>query len=249
VSAPPAGAPRGGPSGSPSPGRGPRPGGRPGGRGGGPARIGGGGGGRRRAGAPSAMRSGPGGRPGRPGGPGVPGGAAGAGGRGPGGRGGPGGPGGRGPGGPGGGRGGGSGSGGFWDDDGGKGRFRRSDDPDKAGWRRYIPSWKVIVAVVSVMILGLATLVVVAYANTPIPTEKQQDAIRQESVITYADGSPLARIGTHRENISLDKVPKHVQNAVLAAEDRGFWTEPGISPTGIAGAMYRALTGGEVAGA
>lgn len=192
------------------------------------------------------MRSGPGGRPGRPGGPGVPGGAAGAGGRGPGGRGGPGGPGGRGPGG---GRGGGSGSGGFWDDDGGKGRFRRSDDPDKAGWRRYIPSWKVIVAVVSVMILGLATLVVVAYANTPIPTEKQQDAIRQESVITYADGSPLARIGTHRENISLDKVPKHVQNAVLAAEDRGFWTEPGISPTGIAGAMYRALTGGEVAGA
>ncbi|TDE32449.1 penicillin-binding protein [Actinomadura sp. 6K520] len=99
------------------------------------------------------------------------------------------------------------------------------------------------------MILGLATLVIVAYANTPIPTEKQQDAIRQESVITYADGSPLARIGTHRENIPLDKVPKHVQNAVLAAEDRGFWTEPGISPTGIAGAMFRAVTGGGTAGA
>ncbi|TDC63326.1 penicillin-binding protein [Actinomadura sp. GC306] len=106
-----------------------------------------------------------------------------------------------------------------------------------------------MVAVASVMILGLATLVIVAYANTPIPTEKQQDAIRQESVITYADGSPLARIGTHRENIPLEKVPKHVQNAVLAAEDRGFWTEPGISPTGIAGAMFRAVTGGGTAGA
>ncbi|XRQ07281.1 transglycosylase domain-containing protein [Actinomadura welshii] len=197
------------------------------------------------------MRSGPGGRPGRPGGPGAAGGAAGAGaGRGgpggPGGRGGPGGPGGRGPGGPGGP--GGSGDGGFWGDE-GRGKRAKPDDPEKTGWRRYIPSWKVIVAVVSVMILGMATLVVVAYANTPIPTEKQQDAIRQESVITYANGAPLARIGTHRENIPLEKVPKHVQNAVLAAEDRGFWTEPGVSPTGIAGAMYRAMTGGDIAGA
>ncbi|TDC93965.1 penicillin-binding protein [Actinomadura sp. 7K507] len=99
------------------------------------------------------------------------------------------------------------------------------------------------------LILATSVLVVVAYANTPIPTEKQQDAIRQESVITYADGSPLARIGTHRENVPLDKVPKHVQNAILAAEDRGFWTEPGISPTGIAGAMFRAATGGDIAGA
>ncbi|TDC55421.1 penicillin-binding protein [Actinomadura sp. KC345] len=99
------------------------------------------------------------------------------------------------------------------------------------------------------MILATTVLVVVAYANTPIPTEKQQDAIRQESVITYSDGSPLARIGTHRENVPLEKVPKHVQNAILAAEDRGFWTEPGISPTGIAGAIFRAATGGDVAGA
>ncbi|TDD68548.1 penicillin-binding protein [Actinomadura darangshiensis] len=99
------------------------------------------------------------------------------------------------------------------------------------------------------LILGMATLVVVAYANTPVPTKKQQDALRQESVITYADGSTLARIGTHREDIPLKDVPQHVQNAVLAAEDRNFWHEPGISPTGIAGAFYRAATGGEVAGA
>ncbi|MGI5205693.1 transglycosylase domain-containing protein [Spirillospora sp. CA-108201] len=99
------------------------------------------------------------------------------------------------------------------------------------------------------MILGLATLVIVAYANTPIPTEKQQAALRQESVITYADGSTMARIGTHREDIALAKVPKHVQNAVLAAEDRNFWHEPGISPVGIVGALYRAGTGGGAAGA
>ncbi|NVI92430.1 penicillin-binding protein [Actinomadura sp. BRA 177] len=99
------------------------------------------------------------------------------------------------------------------------------------------------------MILGMAVLVVVAYANTPLPTKKQQDALRQESEITYSDGTTLARVGTHREDIALNKVPDFVQHAVLAAEDRNFYTEPGISPTGIAGAIYRAATGGDVAGA
>ncbi|MFB4304949.1 transglycosylase domain-containing protein [Actinomadura sp. GTD37] len=99
------------------------------------------------------------------------------------------------------------------------------------------------------LILGLAVLVVVAYSNTPLPTKAQQDALRQESVITYANGATLARIGTHREDIPLDKVPDFVVNAVLAAEDRNFYSEPGISPTGIAGAFFRAVTGGEVAGA
>ncbi|MGH3240006.1 MAG: transglycosylase domain-containing protein, partial [Spirillospora sp.] len=133
----------------------------------------------------------------------------------------------------------------FW-----SGRGKRSGDGEKkTGWRRYVPSWKVVLAVTSVLILGMAALVIVAYANTPIPSEKQQDALRQESLITFSDGSTLARFGTHREDIPLNQVPKHVQNAVLAAEDREFWTEPGISPTGIAGAAFRAVTGGDVAGA
>ncbi|QXJ26646.1 penicillin-binding protein [Actinomadura graeca] len=98
------------------------------------------------------------------------------------------------------------------------------------------------------MVLGLATLVFVAYQNTPIPDEAQQDAIKQESVITYRDGSALARIGTHRESLPLEKIPRHVQNAVLAAEDRNFWNEPGISPTGVARALVKTATGGDVQG-
>lgn len=104
-------------------------------------------------------------------------------------------------------------------------------------------------AVVAVMILGIATLVVVAYANTPIPTATQTDATRQESVIYYGNGStPIARVGMHREDVPLDKVPKHVQDAVLAAEDRGFWHEPGVSPTGVARALFKTATGGDVTG-
>ena len=42
------------------------------------------------------------------------------------------------------------------------------------------------------------------------------------------------------------QVPEHVQRAVLAAEDRGFYTEPGISPRGIARALLTNVRGGGV---
>ncbi|MBD2897399.1 Penicillin-binding protein 1A [Actinomadura sp. RB99] len=99
-------------------------------------------------------------------------------------------------------------------------------------------------------ILGSAALVAVAYANTPIPTATQADATKQASVITYSDGkTALARVGMKREILPLKDIPPIMQHAVLAAEDREFYNEPGISPTGIAGAVYRAATGGDVNGA
>ncbi|MBO2437417.1 penicillin-binding protein [Actinomadura nitritigenes] len=99
-------------------------------------------------------------------------------------------------------------------------------------------------------ILGMATLVAVAYANTPIPQATQKDATKQEAVITYEDGkTTLARVGMHRQILPLKQIPDVVQHAVLAAEDREFYNEPGISPSGIAGALYRAATGGDVNGA
>ncbi|MFD0899419.1 transglycosylase domain-containing protein [Actinomadura sediminis] len=102
---------------------------------------------------------------------------------------------------------------------------------------------------ITVGIVAIATLLVVVYVKTPIPDEQQAEAVRESSVIHYKDGEVLARVGMNRTSVSLSEVPKHVQNAVLAAEDRKFWTEPGISPTGIARAAVTAATGGEVTGA
>jgi membrane peptidoglycan carboxypeptidase len=89
-------------------------------------------------------------------------------------------------------------------------------------------------------------LVVIGYVVTPIP-EVQASANGQASVIRYADGSELGRIGTQRRQIvPLSKVSDPTQKAVLAAEDRGFYTEPGISPKGIARAFVANLKGGGV---
>jgi membrane peptidoglycan carboxypeptidase len=106
-----------------------------------------------------------------------------------------------------------------------------------------------MLAVMGLGTLGMVVLIGVAYAMTPIPSEAQSDATAQGSVVYYDNGkTPLMRIGRHRESMALNKIPEHVQTAVLAAEDRGFYTEPGVSPKGIARAVVTTATGGDVTG-
>jgi penicillin-binding protein 1B len=49
-----------------------------------------------------------------------------------------------------------------------------------------------------------------------------------------------------RRPVTLDRLPDHVIRAILAAEDGNFYTHPGVSPTGIARALWVNLRGGAV---
>jgi membrane peptidoglycan carboxypeptidase len=92
--------------------------------------------------------------------------------------------------------------------------------------------------------LTLLALFGIAYAATDIP-DVNADASAQSTTLLYADGGEIGRVGQqNRKIVGLDKVPDHVQKAVLAAEDRGFYTEPGISPKGIARALLTNIKGG-----
>ncbi|GAA4130555.1 transglycosylase domain-containing protein [Actinomadura keratinilytica] len=144
-----------------------------------------------------------------------------------------------GPGGPGG-----PGSGG-----GGRGRARPGKPP-KAGWRRYAPSWKILAGLTALVMLAGVTLFAVGYTMTPMPTKPQDGVTDEGSAILYADGkTPIVRLGAHRESVPLDKVPEHVRNAVLAAEDRGFYQESlGVSPKGLARAVFKTAIGGDTQG-
>jgi membrane peptidoglycan carboxypeptidase len=99
---------------------------------------------------------------------------------------------------------------------------------------------------IAIVVVGLA--VGIAYARTSIPSPSSI-ATAQTTTLYYSDGKTvLARIGTTtRTDVPLSQVPVHVRNAVLAAEDRQFYSEPGISPTGIIRAMYEDVKGGDVA--
>jgi membrane peptidoglycan carboxypeptidase len=84
----------------------------------------------------------------------------------------------------------------------------------------------------------------VAYARTDIPLPDEETTAGVTRIL-YSDGSELGRVGgQNRILVPLDKVPGDVREAVLAAEDRGFYTEPGISPRGIVRALFTNVRGG-----
>lgn len=97
---------------------------------------------------------------------------------------------------------------------------------------------------------GLAVLFVVGvgivYAATRIPLPDHV-VIPQSIQLKYADGSSFASSGSvDRIDVTLGEVPKLVQQAVIDAEDRNFYHEAGISPRGIARALYADITGGAI---
>jgi membrane peptidoglycan carboxypeptidase len=82
------------------------------------------------------------------------------------------------------------------------------------------------------------------YNSVQIPTELAANVLDQNSTVYYSDGkTPIGTIGPiNRQILTYSQIPKTVQDAVIAAEDRSFWTEGGISPTGILRAAYDDLT-------
>ncbi|MDP9497781.1 MAG: transglycosylase domain-containing protein [Actinomycetota bacterium] len=94
-------------------------------------------------------------------------------------------------------------------------------------------------------VAALLVLFGVAYALVDVPPAR--DAVREQAtLIRYAGGEDLARLGTNRTLVTLGQISDPAQKAVLAAEDRGFYTEPGISPKGIARALFTNVRGGGV---
>ncbi|MGI8333357.1 transglycosylase domain-containing protein [Actinomadura scrupuli] len=113
---------------------------------------------------------------------------------------------------------------------------------------RFVPTWRAVLGLIALAVLALGTLIGVGYARTPMPTEPQDGVTDQGSPVYYADGTPILRLGAHRELLGHAQIPDRLRWAVLAAEDRGFYGEPGISPRGLARALWNNVTGGDVQG-
>lgn len=105
--------------------------------------------------------------------------------------------------------------------------------------------------IVRAVLLTLASLVLLAvltfiglYLFIDIPKANAQ-ATQAVSVVYYADGkTEMGRFTTtNRDPVELNKVPIDVQHAFIAAEDRSFYSNRGISPTGIARAFINDFTG------
>jgi len=104
---------------------------------------------------------------------------------------------------------------------------------------------RILLTLLSLFALGCVG-VAIAYATIAVPKPNQL-ADAQASIIYYDDGkTELARISDvsgNRESVDLKAVPDHVQKAVIAAEDRSFYSNRGVSPTGLARAVWEGLRG------
>ncbi len=120
---------------------------------------------------------------------------------------------------------------------------------DYDGLRRFLPSWRQILLILGLGFLLGVSAIGVGYAATDIP--QPNDLASAQTTIVYFDNgkTEIGRFGEqNRIIIPLSQVPKHVRDAVLAAEDRTFYENRGISPTGIARAFWSNLRGNSTQG-
>ncbi|WP_406177108.1 transglycosylase domain-containing protein [Streptomyces canus] len=123
---------------------------------------------------------------------------------------------------------------------GGKKQAKR---PRRTGWRRLIPTWRMVLSTFVLGLIVLAGLFFLGYSMVKIPPANAL-ATKQSNVYLYADGSQLARDGeVNRENVSLAQISKDAQHAVLAAEDRDFYSESAIDPKAMLRAGWNTATG------
>ncbi len=77
-----------------------------------------------------------------------------------------------------------------------------------------------------------------AYFTVSIP-DPNAYVNSQSTIIQYADGSEIGRIGSeNRTVVTLAQIPLTVRNAVMAAEDRNFYSNKAFSITGLAQAVF-----------
>ena len=106
---------------------------------------------------------------------------------------------------------------------------------------------------IAVLIAGFGFVIGVfvfafAYFTVSIP-DPNAYVNSQSTIIQYADGSEIGRIGSeNRTVVTLAEIPLTVRNAVMAAEDRNFYNNRAFSPTGILRAVWNNIRGGSLQG-
>ncbi|MDQ2882977.1 MAG: penicillin-binding protein [Actinomycetota bacterium] len=121
-------------------------------------------------------------------------------------------------------------------------------------WRtRWLRARKFVLAGLLLAVLTPVVAIFVGWLYFTVPSPAVLAAQRKQvTTIMASDGT--TEIGRYvpdqgnRISVSLAQVPMRVQNAVLAAEDRSFRSNPGFDITGIARAVWDQLTGGSGGG-
>jgi membrane peptidoglycan carboxypeptidase len=103
-----------------------------------------------------------------------------------------------------------------------------------------------VLGAAALAVIGPLVAFAIGWLVFPVPNA-DDIAVSQVATFSYADGAPFATVrpdNVNRTSVGLDQVPLPVQQAVLSAEDRSFYSNPGFDISGIGRAVINQLTGG-----
>ncbi len=119
------------------------------------------------------------------------------------------------------------------------------------------PTWKrrlvkgLKISGIGALVLALLVMIglVVAYQRTDFP-DPNSAFQTEKTTVFFRDGT--TQLGTfaeqNRTSIPYAQMPQSIKDAVIAAENRDFWTDKGISPSGIARAAWYIARGKDLQG-
>ncbi|MER7225220.1 transglycosylase domain-containing protein [Streptomyces rubradiris] len=123
---------------------------------------------------------------------------------------------------------------------------KKGKRPKRTGWRRLVPTWRMVLGTCFGFVLLIIGVLFVGYSLVKIPPANAF-ATKQANIYLYADGSQIARdtrdSQVNRENVGLAEISKDAQHAILAAEDRDFYSESAVDPKAMIRAAWNTATG------
>ncbi|WP_083751145.1 transglycosylase domain-containing protein [Kribbella sp. ALI-6-A] len=128
---------------------------------------------------------------------------------------------------------------------------RRKAAPSRAHrkkhWALRVAGW--LLGLFFLGVIGAAATFFIGYQTTDIP-DPNKEFQTNTTTVYYSDNTTVlgAFYDQNRKSVPLSQIPKTVQDAVIAAEDRTFWTNPGVSPSGMARAAFNIARGKQLQG-
>lgn len=124
-----------------------------------------------------------------------------------------------------------------------QGSARRARQKDKkSGIRRFFTWKKLLGAFLGACLLGILGFIGL-YLYVDIP-KGNSAAKLQSNVFKYSDGKVMARVGElNRESVPITRIPKDVQRAFVAAENKTFYDDSGVDLKGTLRGVLNTLRG------
>ena len=118
----------------------------------------------------------------------------------------------------------------------------------RTGWRRLVPSWRLVCGSLLGSVTVLAGLVIAVYATVKVP-DINKLKMPTATVYEYSDGTVFYAVGLqNRQLVPISRVPTVMRDSIVSIENPTFYSDAGVAPKGIVRALVSDVQGGEFEG-